>query len=250
MICGTDNCQSDFGWLNGGRLADCCIDDPDDDNGIVPTPSMNRCIDSNCKCTQEEVAAYIDSIGDICQSSTQSGCKIPSGAPFVVNGVPNQPCQDVVDEIEEEASPLSIFSKPEDKTNILEDIGNATRCLYYSYYVNDFGLACDRLAIDFQKRSCLNAFCKEEKSYFRTEEDTEFGVVTFGIDESGNEETSEKKYWRYVIPASKPSLQERLDGAESGQFAFDNLYTEADSTAANFVVDIFTQYLNCAVSKV
>ena len=45
-------------------------------------------------------------------------------------------------------------------------------------------------------------------------------------------------------------VAEILINIESVKFSFDNLYTETDSTAANFVVDIFTEYMNCAVSKV
>ena len=123
-----------------------------------------------------------------------------------------------------------------------------------SYYVYAFGVDCDRLDIDDQEEICSNA-CERDKSFFRIEDDTEFGRIEFEVtvNDDGEEVgtiTSKESYWIYEIPASKPSLQERLDGADSGRFFFDTLEVVTDSTAANFVVDIFTEYMNCAVSKI
>ena len=249
LVCNNnlDNCQSEFGWVNGDSGYDCCQHkDPNDP--VAVAPSNPRCGDANCQCTEEDVASTIEDSGAICQSSTDSGCKFIQ---TYTMSVPSNPCEDTIQAIENESE--LIFRTPEDRADTLADIDLAIQCLYYSYFVYDFGESCDSLVDQVARNDCNSACGNGVKSYFLTENDSEFGPVVFEIDTSSATDVpieSSGSYFRYRIPAILPSLEDRLSGADSGRFFFDNLDVETDSTAANFVVDIFTEYMNCAVSKV
>jgi len=253
LVCdnGLNNCQSQFGWQNGRGFYDCCIDDPNSSD--TPTASTNRCGDSNCKCTPEEVAAYIeDSEEVICVTSAQSGCKIdPSFVEFTV------PTDNIC---EDELNADNLFQDVTTKNQAQTDINAALNCLYYSALENSYTgaeydcldedgvidtctypLSCDSL-LPLKRESCNFACNGRNDPIFKVR----------SLDKRGG-------LFQYRIPTSLPSLDERLGrdsttgqltGEESlGAFLpFDIALTATDEIAAEFTVEVFEEFMTCAVS--
>jgi len=255
LVCdnGLENCQSQFGWQNGRGFYDCCIDDPNSSD--TPTASTNRCGDSNCKCTPEEVAAYIENSEVMCVTSAQSGCKIdPSFVEFTVPT--GNICGDMPGE---ELNADNLFQDDTTKDEAQMDINDAFKCLYYSALENSYTgaeyvcveggvsntctypLSCDSL-IPVAERDVCKLACTGRNPIFEVRDTAKRGGL-----------------FQYRVPTSLPSLDKRLGrdsttgqltGEESlGAFLpFDIALTATDEIAAEFAVEVFQEFMTCAVS--
>jgi len=262
LVCndGLNNCQSDFGWQNGDTGFDCCINDPDDDPDS-PTASTNRCVDSNCQCTQEEVAEYIDSIRTVCRTIDQSGCKIDRNI-VIVNIPDTSQCENelnqltVDDFVDIEPSDLQLI-----KQISIGDMTSAFKCMSYSYIRISLGEECDKLGGVGRKaeRECESACLGRLEPIFAGGRP---GILTFSsyspfpFDFTLN---GLSQYFDYDVPIDLPSREERLFGPRGIRFgsivliksrSFGRLFFDRVPTvdrAAKFIVDIFDEFMGCAV---
>jgi len=253
LVCGTNNCRGlpppflgndfHFQWTVRGL--------PDDNSNCCTLPSQelqqifessyspDGCSSDNCECTQDEVAASIDRMGEICLTSTDSGCRVdPSILPSeIIFDVPSDICKDELDAAD-------LFQEDETKDAAQADINAAFKCLYYSALVNSFnGLSCDSLFTNATQEECNRACNGRTKPIFEVKD---------GAEKVGN-------HFNYRIPTFLPPLEERLGrdskgqllgGVSLGEFVpFDVAITVTDETAANFAVDVFEEFMNCSVSQ-
>jgi len=248
-----NNCQSDFGWQNGNGSFDCCVKDDDYDED--DPPQNVGCGNDDCKCTQAEVAAFIDASGAICETSTQSGCKIDPS--IVIFTVPTgNICGDMPGE---ELNADNLFQDATTKNQAQADINAAFKCLYYSALENSYTgaeygcveggvtntcaypLSCDNLFTQAKQNECKSA-CNGRNPIFEVRDTAKRGGL-----------------FQYRVPTSLPSLDKRLGrdsttgqltGEESlGAFLpFDIALTATDEIAAEFAVEVFQEFMTCAVS--
>lgn len=245
-------------WCTGSHLFNITSSEGIDtfycaENSQITLPcssEFNSC--SNCECTQEEVAAYIEDSEAICQSSTDSGCKIdPSIVIFAV------PTGNICGQ---ELNVDNLFQDATTKNQAQADINAAFKCLYYSALENSYTgaeydcveggvtntctypLSCDNLFTQAKQDEC-NSACNGRND---------------PIFEVRNTAKSEGLF-QYRVPTSLPPLEKRLGrdsttgrltGEESlGAFLpFDIALTATDEIAAEFTVKVFEEFMTCAVS--
>ena len=185
--------------------------------------------------------AYIDSTGGICQSSSDSGWRIDPS--IVIFDVPTgHICKTQLDadNLFQDASST--------KSKAQADINAAFKCLYYSAFVNSYNEGeydCDSLFIEAKKGECESACNGQNDPIFEVKD--------------RDSTTKVGKHFNYDVPTFLPPPEERtgrdnkgqLSGGESlGEFVpFDSALAATDETAAEFTVEVFEEFMTCAVSS-
>lgn len=138
--------------------------------------------------------------------------------------IPTSPCLDELDGVE--------FFGDGDASSVVSDIRRKFTCLYYSFKVKTLGEACDLLDVECHSACSFMRF----KPTFAAKD--KFGGVCFlGCSK-----------FNYEIPAVLPSREERMDPSLSyGKFLVDTAPLK-DLTAEEFIVEVFNEYMGCAVS--
>ena len=288
LECGEDNCRGSrssgkFNWQSNGdngvlffffgiNSFDCCVvkNTTIVPQPVEPSPGNYRCGDENCECNDEDIAQYIDSLNngeEICQTPDDTSCIIDPS--LVIFTVPTGDiCGDELDPKSIDSMDGNIFDS-DDNVNAVQvaeaqrDINGAFICLYYSALVNSFSLeagydcvgedgsittctalSCDNLFGD-QKDECEQACIGRSVSIFEVKEKEEFNVKI-----NGN--------FDYRVPTSLPFGSDARLGFDSqglttgltfGYFnPFDPAIAATDETAAEFTVEVFEEFMDCAVS--
>ena len=266
---GGDNCKTQFNWVNGGDNWDCCILDPDDNDGTYTGPYAGefdtRCGSDDCACNLEEKVVYIEDNGGDCETITEVGCKIDPR--IVIFGVPTEICKDALNK-------EKLFEDDATKDQAVKDINDAFKCLYYSAFENSYeggSYDCEHILGTLEGGKCITA-CDGRR-------DPIFGVRSGGgakfksttrvcvkdeKDDEGNVLCTEGEilpsivttsnnigvFFDYRIPAYLPPPNERLANEGLGQFVgYDIAIAATDETAAKFVIEVFEEFMTCAVSS-
>ena len=235
----------------------CVIIDPVSSN---PSEAIQDLVD-NSSCNNER-NIFLGSKSS-CVLNTDVECKTVD----VALNIPDNPCSDVTDEvlfegIWAESSFQSDLDEVKSNTKTLVDETVKVRdsvnssilcmsslhphsdnqfappqCLYYSYFLSQTSYTCDNLG-DPQKSDC-NSACDEVTD----------PAFTIGASDSGSKNSNGLFDYNYS-PASLVPQYVRLSFFQA-ELERDGVPSEAltAQSASKFVVDVFEQYMGCAVSS-
>lgn len=229
LICGNDNCGSQFGWVDAPALLDCCYFILDSrPQPIIPA---SRCTG----CTFGQISSKIGST--ICQTVDQVGCKIDRSVALLTIPVSN-PCTDVALSFQGALERQNPLESSGSITTFLTDVGNDIElkftCLYYFYFVDGFGAnkKCDNLGI---LQNALCSACTAGVGGGSLVNAPIFDLTGFTVDS------------QIVVLPSRP---DRITGASRfGKFLLDERWERFNEPGADFITKVFEEYMGCAVSR-
>lgn len=185
-----------------------------------------------------------------CQHITDTDCKIDPSI-VTLELPPGNIC-------EEELNADKLFQDEDvTKAEAQEDINAAFKCLYYSAFVNSYDggdvldgvegeTTCNYLYTLDQREECKQACYERIYPIF----EVRGNLMATNINRN--------RHFEYRVPASLPPPEERLGRDSTGQstgatslgiFKFDIALAATDETAAEFAVEVFLEFMNCAVSS-
>ena len=194
----------------------------------------------------------------------------PNGEFFIFD-VPDEICAD-------ELNGDDLFEDESTKTLAQNDINAAFKCLYYSAFENSYSdgdYDCEDLSSEDKLFECKRACYQRKDPIFGirkdggTKKQYTTRVCAAGEDSCNEGDIVDFTYigevisiplvgtfvfetpglfFDYQIPTYLPPLDERLGLDGIGKFKpFDDTLPISDETAGEFVVEVFEEYMNCAV---
>ena len=192
--------------------------------------------------------------GVICQTVDQSGCKIDPN--IVIMNIPDtSQCEAELNQLTAEDVPYYPGFLQAIKQVSTADMRSAFQCMTYSYFRITLGEDCDTLEGGGRQAECESACNGRFVSVFagRRPSINIFGFYSsfaglFGKPFDFRTYIDLSRYFDYDIPINLPSREDRKfpQGENYGRLLFDNVLTV--DRAAGFIVDVFDQFLGCAVS--
>ena len=184
---------------------------------------------------------------------------------------------DVPDEIcVDELNADDLFEDESTKNSAQNDINAAFKCLYYSAFENSYSdgdYDCSDLSSEDKQNECYSAcFGRRDPIFGILNDGDTKKQYTTRVCAAGEDSCSEGDivdftyiglvfplfpnlvldiggtFFDYQIPTYLPPLDERLGLDSIGKFkTFDQTLPVSDETAGEFVVEVFEEYMNCAV---
>lgn len=246
----TDDCNGNLKCVNNCGAPfpsvleyDCCIDLI----GTYSGPTSGSCGADDCNCSNDNKIQYIKNNGGNCQDITDTGCKIDPS--IVLLNIPN------TTQCETELNQLTVkdfLSNDETRLQLIRSISIADmragfKCMTYSFFRIGLGGECEPgLGNSLSARDteeCKSACIGRVAPIFAGRRPWQYWFLKFF--DNYNELSS---YFDYDIPINLPSREDRKfpRGESYGRFFFDNFNTL--DRAAAFIVDVFDQFMGCAVS--
>ena len=247
----------------------------DCDNGIICKNALNAAYPNRVGCkTPSEFLTSDDCCGsdgsgcckdgccqrdltDMCEKENDVGCTIDDS--LVTLNVPENPCQAAVKSIEFQGLLKDGGTQASFKDEVKTKVYKAVKCLYYSYFVTqiapDESLTCDSLAGTRNKTeikmecelSCAGLLDPVFALTSNRPASSRFPETP--CTESPTDSTA-KCYWDYRFSEAGILLSDRKTFLQT-ELINENLPQSALSagTAAKFAIDVFDEFMGCAVSR-
>jgi len=194
---------------------------------------------------------------DMCETVKDVGCTIDDS--LVTFNVPENPCQTAVDSIEFQGLLKNGATQASFRSEVRTKVFQAVKCLYYSYFTTqiapDESLTCGSLA-GTRNKTKINEECEESCVGLL---DPVFALTSNRPASNAFSETpctaspadpKAKCYWDYQFSPAGILLSDRKTFLQT-ELINENLPQSALSagTAAKFTIDVFDEFMGCAVSR-